>query len=303
MKDHIKILMYHAVVRSPLKVYDWCYLDEDSFFKQAHYLSHNFDVISLSDAVDLIKEGRIEGQKVVITFDDGFQNNSDIAFKILDEFRLPATIFLVTGLINTSKTLWYCLLNRAISNTSKDFINWNGRNIKLSDADSRSTASWKIQDMLKKYEHHLLMNKLGGIIKYLGDSIPNSVGDTSPYRILNLESVKEMSKSNLIEFGAHTDSHAILSLLSKQSLNREVNLSIESVYKLTGKPCRFFAYPNGKYEDYDEEIINLLSQSGIIGSVTSIPGNNGNGASLMELKRYGIGANITIDKFKEIMIS
>lgn len=295
--------MYHAVVRSPLEVSDWCYLDEDSFFRQVQYLSENHEVISLSDAVELIKEEQIEGQKVVITFDDGFQNNYDIAFKILKEFRLPATIFLVTGLINTSKTLWYCLLNRAISNTSKDFINWNGRGFKLSDPDSRSTASNVIQDMLKKYEHHILMNNLVGIIKSLGDSIHNSVDDTSPYRILDLESIQEMSKSNLIEFGAHTDSHAILSLLSKQSLKTEISLSLESVYKLTGKPCRFFAYPNGKYEDYGEDIIKLLSQLGIIGSLTSVPGKNANGASLMELKRYGIGANITKNKFEEMMNS
>lgn len=303
MKNEIKILMYHGIIKKPLDVRDWCFLDESSFIKQAKFLKQHFDIISLSEAVDLIKNRKITGTKVVITFDDGFQNNYDVAFKILSDLELPATIFIVSGLVNTTKSIWYCLLNHAISETRKKLLSWDDERFDLSDTESKSRSSSALQTMLKRYPQNQLIIYLNGILEDLEFDILDDFEPGSPYRILDTRSIKDMVSSNIIEFGAHTESHSILSLISRESQKSEIRRSIDFVSDVTGNTCKFFSYPNGQIEDYDNHTINILKQSNIIASVTAQAGNNDSNSDLMQLRRYGIGANISIKRFKDLMVS
>ena len=71
-----------------------------------------------------------------------------------------------------------------------------------------------------------------------------------------------MADSELIEFGAHTHTHAILARLSTNQVRREITESLEAVRKLTGRPCILFSYPNGGPEDYDERALRILDEGG-----------------------------------------
>src|SRR5688572_1485299 len=124
--NEVTILMYHAVVRSPLKIGHECFLSEDLFRTQMSYLKKHFEVIHLSDAIRRMQDGLIHRPTAVITFDDGFQNNYDICFPILRSEDLPATVFLCTGCIDTNSTLWFCHLNRAMTNTTLTSLEWSG---------------------------------------------------------------------------------------------------------------------------------------------------------------------------------
>src|SRR5262245_53408206 len=48
--DQLTIVMYHAVVRRPLKLRHPCFIDESLFHGQMSYLKRHFDVIPLSAA-------------------------------------------------------------------------------------------------------------------------------------------------------------------------------------------------------------------------------------------------------------
>lgn len=297
-RDQLIILMYHGVVQTPLKVYDWCFLDESSFRSQMKYLKSHFEVISLSSAAELLRNEGIHRPTAVITFDDGLQNNYDVAFPILREEGLPATIFLTTGLVNTNDTLWYCRLNLALSETNRHSLVWDGGSFDLSGPGLKAEAASVLEDRLKKFSHPALLSELRKIILDLGDDPDRPMEVGSPFRMLSHEMITEMAASGLIEFGAHTHSHAILSLLSTEERREEIESSITAVNELTGRPCKFFAYPNGRREDYNTEIIRLLESLGVRVSVTAIEGYNDETSSLMELRRCGIGANLGMSGFK-----
>ena len=67
--------------------------------------------------------------------------------------------------------------------------------------------------------------------------------------MLNAEQIAQMQNSNLIEFGSHTLSHKNLSTLGELELQNELQNSKLEVEKLTGKICKAFAYPYGKFND------------------------------------------------------
>jgi peptidoglycan/xylan/chitin deacetylase (PgdA/CDA1 family) len=297
-QDELTVIMYHGIIKDPLMVHDWCFVDEHSFHMQIEYLRKHFEIISLSEAVGRMGKGEIKRPTAVITFDDGYQNNYDVAFPILWREKIPATIFLATGLINTNDTVWYGRINLALAKTRRSSIEWNGFRFDLSTLDLKAKASAAIQDSLKKLEHPKLMATIRSIVLELGDDPDCSIKIGSPFRMLDKKAIGEMVTSALIEFGAHTHHHSILSHLSDGERENEIRQSINAVYELTGHPCKYFAYPNGRAEDYNSETMKDLKTCGIQIAVTTISGPNDRMTPVMELRRYGIGADLPMAEFQ-----
>ena len=57
-----------------------------------------------------------------VTFDDGYRDNYECAFPILQRYRIPATIFLTTGVIDSGEPLWFEQLAEAIKKTPHEYI-------------------------------------------------------------------------------------------------------------------------------------------------------------------------------------
>lgn len=294
----LTIVMYHAVAASPLPVEDWCFLDEATFRRQMDYLREHFDVLPLSEAVDRLRAGNVRRPAAVITFDDGFQSVRDVALDILRERGLPATVFLATGLVGTSDTIWYCRLNKALASTRRPWLQYEGGRIDLSTAAARARAGASLQARLKTKPHPRLLAELGGIVADLGDDPGSSIEAGSPYRILGKGAVAEMSASGVVEFGGHTRSHAILSLLAPPQRDDEIDSSLDAVAELTGRPCRLFSYPNGRAQDYDAGAVKRLETRGVRAAVTTRAGPNEPGTPPLELRRYGIGAGMGLPEFR-----
>lgn len=93
----LRILMYHSVGGAPIDDPYGIQISEDRFSRHMQVLaaSEDFDVVPLSAA-------RQGANGVVITFDDGFRDNLDVAAPILTELGLPFVVFVSTGLLSDS---------------------------------------------------------------------------------------------------------------------------------------------------------------------------------------------------------
>ncbi len=293
----LSILMYHAVIDKSLPVSDWCFMDAELFHNQLVYLKNNFNVVSLREAASLSQKGKIKNATAVVTFDDGFQNNFDIAFPILQELQIPATIFLSSGLIDTEETVWFCRVNKAIAETTQKELVWLGERYGLENTKVKAQSSARLQAKLKKLEHFVLFDELEKISISLAVSFNSPIPRYSPYRMLDRNSIDLMISSGIIEFGAHTVNHTILTKLPKEIAAVEVIDSVKSVSRLIKNPCVFFSYPNGRYQDFDENCVNLLQDHGVTVAVTTMSGTNNVNTPLMKLKRYGISSDMTIERF------
>jgi len=300
-KDGVCIFSYHGVVEEPLDLQDWCFLEASEFRWQMENLIRNFDVIPLSEAIGRLKNNTIDGPTAVMTFDDGLQNNYDVALPILRELKVPATIFLTTGLMGSDDTLWNCRLLDALAKTTAPAFQWNGNRYRLESTAAKASASVKIQRRLKAFPQPELMAELRVILLALGASPDARIPSDSPYRMLGIDSIERMSESGLIEFGAHSESHAILSLLSTEECRREINLSIEAVERMTGKPCRLFAFPNGRAQDYNDDCLKILEECGIQAAVTAIRGCNDRTTPPLELQRISVGTGTSRRSFSAMM--
>ena len=96
----VPVLMYHSIATEPT---DSLSVTPENFQKQMQYLRDaGYAVISLDELVDAILAGKKFSRKeVVLTFDDGIEDNYIKAFPVLSKYDMPAIIFLETANIGS----------------------------------------------------------------------------------------------------------------------------------------------------------------------------------------------------------
>ena len=97
----VVVLNYHKVdnIHNSLSVIT------DDFERQMRYLSENgYNTITPEQLYDSITTGsELPEKPLLITFDDGYQDNYDNAYPILKKYNMKATIFVVTGFLGKYK--------------------------------------------------------------------------------------------------------------------------------------------------------------------------------------------------------
>ena len=122
-------------------------------------------------------------------------------------------------------------------------------------------------------------------------------GTAAPdYRLMTWDQAREMKASGLIEFGAHSVHHEVLSRCSSARMKQEVVESCKTVQQMLGVRDLCFAYPNGTEDDFNSKTINLLREFGAVCAVSTIKGLNGPKLlhdDLFRLRRISIGCSMT----------
>jgi peptidoglycan/xylan/chitin deacetylase (PgdA/CDA1 family) len=257
--------------------------------------------ISLQEFV--IKEN-LPNNALIITIDDGYENNYSIAYPILKKYQIPATIFITTGFIDRKNVLWTdwidVILFRA-RNIKKPFF-CQGKEIflNLENKKTRYLTLQKVKTILKVMPKSYIFNFLTKLqdflkVEYSWDTMPNGL------RPLKWEQIREMKESGLISFGSHTVSHPILSRCNHEIQQYELYESKCRIETELNEPCYMFAYPNGQMDDYMIKTIELLKDNNYKVALTANHGyNHINYNNCLELKRWG--SNISKENL-ELVIS
>lgn len=104
-QPEICILTYHRVARitgvDP-GLDNWN-VSPERFRRQVEYLSKEAEIVSLAEWPKLWNEGKGTKPRVILSFDDGYQNFHDEVLPVLQEFQVPACLFVVTRYIGSEK--------------------------------------------------------------------------------------------------------------------------------------------------------------------------------------------------------
>jgi peptidoglycan/xylan/chitin deacetylase (PgdA/CDA1 family) len=98
------VVMYHSITRAAPA--DPFAVSRQMFGRQIEWLlDAGYEIVPLSTLVDALKTGDARGRPLaVVTFDDGYQDFVEEALPVLEAFGVPATVFLVTGMLGEKAT-------------------------------------------------------------------------------------------------------------------------------------------------------------------------------------------------------
>ena len=293
--NNLKILCYHGVTKTlskGIENYNNKHINYKIFKKQIKKIKKYYNPISM-DEVIMHKRENIKYPKntIAITFDDGFKNNYDVAAPILDEHQIPATFYISTGYINSTKMFWVDQIEDCINRTKVDSIVLklnNKKNIyKLMSRKQKISSLISIKKILKQTNIAQKEKKIKEIIKLT--RINPSSDQSENYKKLTKDNVIELSNNRLFLIGSHSVNHESMRLLNPKNLKIEIRGSIKFLSKLINKRITHYSYPEGQLNDFSKIVINEMSNNNIECCPTALQGSNSHKTDLFKLKRYMIG--------------
>ena len=284
----VAILRYHAVVDPHNCDYasPGICISQSDFEKHVRYFARRYHILSLDEVIDTIRAGKkLPRNAVVFTFDDGYADNF-IAAEILKRYNASGTIYLTVSCIDRTEPFWLFEVNHLILKTRQSHLRLqiNGNQIELSLTDSarRNTAIREIVKIIKSNNRAVRETVREQMRKQLAEENYRAAADNV---MLKWEQVKSMLHNGMI-MGGHTMTHLNLPNADPPEAQQEIISCREALEKKLGIPIRHFSVPNsGPYPYYNDQIKQMVAESGYVSAVTSAHGFAGPESDLLQLRR------------------
>lgn len=244
--------------------------DASGFAAQLEWITRHYRVVTMSRVADwVIGHGDLPDWPLLITFDDGYRDNAEIAGPLLRERGLPATVFLTTSILDGQDPLWWDVVARCFELTEavEAELPVIGR-IDLSDGPVRRRALAGLIRSLKELPEPEKLAVVEQVVERLGVDGADCRSDSL---YLDWETVRAMLSGGF-SFGAHTVTHPILTKISSSQVRAELAESKDRIEAETGVPVRALAYPNGQRGDFDGETRRIAAGAGYDVAFTLLPG-------------------------------
>lgn len=271
------VLLYHRVLPDPGEDCFRLAVQADRFAAHMQWLQRNADVMSLDSLAEQLREGRIRGRPVAITFDDGYRDNRLYAAEILRSYGLPATFYLTAGYIGRSRAFWWDDVAARLRTAQPD-------------VDPHAVhAACRVLRELPTAEREPLLAAIG------------APAAPPPYldQPMSWEQAGELARMGFT-IGAHSLTHPALGRLRESEIRKEVVESRRLLQARLGVPVRHFCYP------YDEEMrwrrrvsglqTRIVAEAGYQTATTVVRGGINGGTSPLVIPRLAV-QDWDVDRF------
>ncbi len=256
------------------------------------YLRRHYRMLHLEEALEELytplqdgKYRRDQRTLLVLTFDDGYRDNYMHAFALAQQLRVPITLFLIPGYIESGEYFWWLVGDHLVHHARVDEVTIGGRIYRLRQPNERNLLAQAIythaRDSRSVAEREAFLATVRQAL-----AVPSSAPLEEAMRPLTWAQVREMEKSGWVSFGAHSMHHPILANLSDPAeVYREVAECRTVLEQRLGHPLRTFAYPVGGPEDIGDHGLSSVRDAGYEWAVTTTYGINNSQSDPHQLRR------------------
>lgn len=279
------ILLYHRVAELPS---DPCLLSVSPrhFAEHLEILRRHYRPISLPDLSESLRHRKVPRGGVVITFDDGYADNVLRAKALLERHDIPATVFVTAGYVGQEREFWWDELEKVLlqpgwlPSTLRLKLNgaayqWElGTHAYYAQEAFEHQRSWNVLQEVCPGTRQELYRSLFQLLRPLPDAHRRELLDElvswagvdyrgrQSHRALSSNELKQLADGELVEVGAHTVTHPVLSAQTWSAQRAEIEDSRTFLEAILGRPVRSFAYPYGSRADYSFETVALVREAG-----------------------------------------
>lgn len=303
-RRNVIILMYHGFFTrgqpGGIEEYGnrWCAIED--FDKQLLYLKKHYNVISLDRLIECYTtKENLPNNAVIITMDDGYQSNYTLAYPLLKQYQIPATISVAVQYVNDRNWLWADRIDYSIwkAKVKKIDITVNGHShihFIGSETEKQGVAT-KIRAIFWGLPYKEMITAIDTLEKSTKASLFEITDVPKLMLPLKWEQMQEMIKSGLISIGSHSVSHPNLTTCSDDELLFEVIESRRTVERELERDCTFFCYPGGRYSRRVKQYVKRAGYS----CGLAIGGRfvRKMEADTFEVPRIGVGRSMTYADF------
>lgn len=291
-EDELCIFLFHGVIRHQmwqLRNYTRKHLLAEEFEELISALNVEGEALSMDEVVAIQSAGRPWPSKgYVISFDDGFANNAEVAAPILEAHSSPAIFYITSDFIELQTRSWIDENEACFEAVGKVEVQlpWRENVATAQDASQKRTILDEIRFEVKKDPHLNIETWTRDLVAQCGSPDLSDVENELDKK-MSWEQLSPLNEG-LFRIGGHTKTHAILSHCSPQQLEEEVGGCMSALENKAGIKTEHFSYPEGLSHCYDEGVKEVLRDHGISCCPTAIDGTNPVGRDLFELHRIPV---------------
>ncbi|WP_417536813.1 polysaccharide deacetylase family protein [Methylophaga sp.] len=289
-RNYPRILMYHRFSKNGAGGF----LNQDTLEKQFSYLKENFEVLSLSDAINQceLRNSHAFRKKPIVslTIDDGYRDFYEICFPLLKKYQFPATFYVATDFVGEGVWLWHDKLKWIIDNSddiSESFF-LGGREYSKKYWRDNKAKLWRelVSVMLRMSGNEIedILDRISFITK-----VQPSASPVSEYRSVSWSELREM-QDNRVSIGGHTQTHYSLGHLSEDEVKAQVVGCRDHLNQELGDLKRHFCFPNGQPADITEFAKAEVKNAGFETAVAAYYDRSGVD-DRFSISRHGVGEN------------
>lgn len=282
-RRHATIIMYHSI--TPMDnpyIYPDNTVSPHNFKKQLEYIKRNYTVIGLDTMVRIVRGGKDPPPySIALTFDDGYRDFIENALPVLDEHRLPATVFPITGLLNTGEAKWEDQLTSLVQGYGGKLVAFN---LPGQSGVFKTSARDDWRHSVRRLNQRLLKASLEEREQTLRLLRARS-DETRPRIMMLARELTQLRGNHRITIGCHTHTHTSLGGLETSRVKHEASKSKRIIENITGVECTLFSYPFGKRDDFDRDVKKTLSDMGFAAALTTLRGRVTRNSDPYELRR------------------
>lgn len=291
-KSGTVVLMYHGVCAPGSNSINGRHIAQDIFEEHVQYLRRHFNFISLNEVFTKAATYS-NGRNLCITFDDGFENNLLYAKPILEEYQIPATIFVTSqSCSNEINVLWNDLID-ALSNCTQSitidgthFVNLKKRFIDISTGSSINDVYEKRSRIERDLVFRQLLNEYKGVLcEYREDH----------WRLLDQTQLIELNRGSLIDIQSHTHGHYHLDCLTEPDLFDELDRSKRILEETLNRTIDTIAFPYGRYNQTVKRICREVGYTKLVAVDYHLEEDSEDDSII---NRFGVSGTTTVESNK-----
>jgi peptidoglycan/xylan/chitin deacetylase (PgdA/CDA1 family) len=256
------ILLYHGVPRHS----DNTAIDAAVFEQHILILKKEFRIVSHTELQT--RRASCEPMRVMLTFDDGFHNHSEVVAPILRKYEVSATFFVCSRPSQPGRYLWFTYL-RGLEHEFQDKSFYFRDNFFDMSPKKRHASVQQLKNILLNLQPHpqAMYEAIEKELPRL-DEFVTEPRLADRYAGMTAEQLYSLGRDPLFSVGAHTLDHPFLSKCSRDEARRQILENKKWIEQITGRLCETIAYPSG---DYNAEVLRDCEQIGLKNGHAVIP--------------------------------
>ena len=290
IRTSLFVLNYHRVGDAARTIYDSgtfsCSAAE--FDWQVGWLRQYFAIIPLDKAIEVI-HGRssLARNSVLLTFDDGYHDNYDIAFPILRKHGVSGTFFLPTLFVGSDVLPWWDQIARLVKTSTKQKIVLSYPT-RMEFNLTEQLRPQAIRDLLNIFKSEKTEDSERFICELAESCSSTRVAQLKEPCFVTWQEVRQMTRAGMF-VGSHTHSHKILSKLTYAEQLAELTTSKSILERELDTPIDVLAYPVGRKDSFSDETLKAAAAADYHTAFSFYSGVNSPGdIDFLDVKRIGV---------------
>lgn len=195
----------------------------------------------------------------MITFDDGYRDNHELAFPVLKSHNVQAVFFLPTAFVGTARLPWWDQIAYIVKQSQKQRVHLSyPSDLDFENVEANATPILRIVLSIYKTPGVIAKRFLAALENAFEVARPDETGGRA---FLSWEEAAEMVAGGMA-IGSHTHTHPILSKLPEEEQYSEAVKSKHILEEKLGTRVAAMAYPVGLKTSFSAATEATLKSAG-----------------------------------------